>query len=56
MYNDGFINHYNNLYSMWIALKINPFRNYFSTTFAGFLHFSFLCIRFKKNSVKTKKR
>lgn len=39
-----------------MALKINSFNNYFSTSFAVFQLFPFLCIRFKKNSAKTKKR
>jgi len=41
---------------LWIALYINPFRNKYSIRFAGFQLFPFLCIRFKKNSAKTKKR
>lgn len=40
----------------WISLFINAFTNNISIRFGGFHLFSFLCIRFKKNSAKTKKR
>jgi hypothetical protein len=55
-YNDGIIDHYKYIITYGIMLYINSFHNYFSTSFAGFFLFSFLCNRFKKNSAKTKKR